>query len=319
MKQQTTLNQQKINYYYVLAFLLIVSISNAQIFYTEDFETDGNGTRYFPEVEVRDASNDYFLRTDGSTISANGGNNYVNQSGTYYWAGEDHDDPGVGGSGNPELELEIRDVNIIGKTNLFFTALFGGHVDVGLPNGPGPYENLDYVIVEYRIDNGAWLPGISFLETGNKVLAQDTDGNGVGDGGVLNINMQVYDFPIVGTGNEIDIRIRAASNSSSEEWAIDLIQLSENSTLSNVENELIENDITIYSINNSGFFQINTSNNIKVKTIEVFDVTGKNVNSITMDNDSNNYNIDLSHLKASIYILKIYTDKGVFNKKMIKK
>ena len=39
------------------------------VIYREDFETDGNGTRYATSVaEFSDGAGDFFTRTDGSTI-----------------------------------------------------------------------------------------------------------------------------------------------------------------------------------------------------------------------------------------------------------
>jgi len=315
MQQQTTLKNQLIIYLSTALLFLISNQINAQVFYTEDFETNGNGIRYFPDIEAIDASNDYFSRTDGSTISANGGLDYSGQSGNFYWAGEDHDDGGVGGSGNSELELEIRDIDITGKINLTFSALFGGH-----NQSSGIYESgEDYLIIEYRIDNGTWNSGLSFQSDPNKYLAPDTTGNGIGDGPILEMNMKSYEFAISGTGNELDIRLRGASRSSSEEWAIDLIQISENSTLSNVDEVFVENDINVYSINNSGFYQVSTSNDLKLESIEVFDLTGKKVGFITVENNSNSNIIDLSFLQSSIYILKINSNRGSFSKKIIRK
>jgi len=318
MQQQTTLSKQLIICSITVLLFLISNQINAQVFYTEDFETDGNGSRYFPEVEAIDASNDYFSRTDGSTISANSGNDYNGQSGNFYWAGEDHDDSGVAGIGNSELELEIRDISIVGKTDLSFSALFGGKADMVYESIDDP--NPDYVIVEYRIDNGAWLTGISFQSTSTDTfggfLSVDTDGDNRGDGFVLNINMESLSFSIPETGSEIDLRVRASSRSSSEEWAIDLIQLSENSTLS-TQDFLTETNVDIYETNTSGVFHVSASNDFKLESIEVFDITGKKVNFITIENNSNSNIIDLSILQSSIYILKVNSNRGSISKKII--
>ncbi len=318
MKQQTTSNKQLAMCLCTMLSFLIGNLINAQVFYTEDFETDGNGTRYFPEVESIDAINDYFSRTDGSTISANAGNDYSGLSGSFYWAGEDHDDSGVGGSGNSELELEIRDVNIVGKTDLSFSALFGGKADT-------VYESIDdanpdYVIVEYRINNGAWLVGISFQSTSTNTfggfLSVDTDGDNRGDGFVLNTNMESLSFSIPETGNEIDIRLRASSRSSSEEWAIDLIQISENSTLS-TPNVLNESDVRIYETSVSGILQVETPYNANIQAIEVYDLTGKQISIATTVVNSNNCKINLSKSQPGIYILKIKSNSGSVSKKIV--
>ncbi|RNC87737.1 MAG: T9SS C-terminal target domain-containing protein [Winogradskyella sp.] len=293
-----------------LITLFAINLTIAQVFYTEDFETDGNGTRYFPEVENIDGQNDFFARVQDADHTANFTDDYLGESGTFYWAGEDHDDPQVGGSGNQELELLINDINISGRTNIFFSALFGGNA-LSLA-----YETADYVIVEYRIDNGAWVPGISFLENGNGQLAQDTNADNLGDGFILNGTMEKLEFSISATGSEVDIRIRAASNSSGEEWAIDLIELSEGSTLSN-SNVQLNDEVELYRTNRKGVFRVKSSNAL-IKSIEVFDLSGKLVIEIKLQNTTSEFTINLSKLETSIYVMKINTNHTFFIKKIYK-
>jgi len=97
--------------------LLLTNFTFSQIFHTEDFETNGNSTRYFPEVENIDGQNIFFARTQNSDHSANFSNDYSGESGSYYWAGEDYDGPQVDGSGNQELELLLNNIDISGRTN----------------------------------------------------------------------------------------------------------------------------------------------------------------------------------------------------------
>ncbi|MCB0762660.1 MAG: hypothetical protein KDC12_14120, partial [Flavobacteriales bacterium] len=74
----------------LLAFLFLIVTSQAQ-FWSENFETDGEGTRYTTSVSFNDGTSDHFNRTDGSDIS-NVGGAYSAYNGTYFWAGEDLDD-----------------------------------------------------------------------------------------------------------------------------------------------------------------------------------------------------------------------------------
>lgn len=90
----------------------------ARIFF-EDFETDGNGTRYATNVaEFSDGSGDFFIRTDETNV---GGFYDVNgQSGDFYFAAMDLD-----GEGGPtDVSLTFNDIDITGVTNLGFSGLF---------------------------------------------------------------------------------------------------------------------------------------------------------------------------------------------------
>ena len=72
------------------ATTVFATAASAQVtLLSEDFETDGNGTRYTTSVaEFSDGSNDYFLRTDGSDINA--GIEFTNTTG-FYFAAQDID------------------------------------------------------------------------------------------------------------------------------------------------------------------------------------------------------------------------------------
>mgnify|MGYP000566099791 CR=1 FL=1 len=129
--------------------------------------------------------------------------------------------------------------------------------------------------------------------------------------------MEKLEFPVVGSGNEIDIRLRAANNSSGEEWAIDLIELSEGSTL-HISEVKIDDKFKVYETSVTGIFQIKTSNALNIKSIEVYDLLGKLNKSVQIKDQLTDFKIDLSSLKSSIYILRIHTNKGVLNKKIIK-
>jgi len=54
------------------------------------------------------------------------------------------------------------------------------------------------------------------------------------------------------------------------------------------------------------------SGELSVKKVEIYDVTGKTVLT------SHVTTIDISHLQAGIYFIKLKTDKGELTKKVIK-
>jgi len=72
------------------------------------------------------------------------------------------------------------------------------------------------------------------------------------------------------------------------------------------------NDITVYPNPVKNILQFKTENNI-IK-VEIYDIAGRIISS----NSINEKKINLSELKTGNYILKLYTDKGIKNIKIIK-
>lgn len=231
---------------FIILGLCITNTLNAQTFWSEDFETDGNGSRYTPEVEVRPSGssascNDYFARSlatdqcSGDFIDVTLGT-YTGLSGSYLWAAEDLDDNGVGGSQNFELFITFDNIpSIAGKSNLAFRGIFGAGATDKHDNVTAATTNPDFMIVEYQIDGGGFQPVLSFhaklgaaAGTFNTPLAEDTDGDNIGDGADLTNAMQTYTALIPGTGNSLDLRIRVSANSANEEMAFDFFELLEN-------------------------------------------------------------------------------------------
>jgi len=58
---------------------------------------------------------------------------------------------------------------------------------------------------------------------------------------------------------------------------------------------------------------------LKIENIEVLDIYGRILSTHHLITSSSHQKINISHLNSGIYFLRICTDKGVFNKKIIKK
>ena len=102
---------------YFLLFNLASLHLSAQVFLTEDFETDGETVRYTSSSVFNDGTNDHYGRTDGSNIS--GG--YVSPNGSWFMAGEDLDDLGaVTADGSALKTTEFASQNISGMTDIRF-------------------------------------------------------------------------------------------------------------------------------------------------------------------------------------------------------
>jgi len=64
-------------------------------------------------------------------------------------------------------------------------------------------------------------------------------------------------------------------------------------------------------------FVILANNNETLKKIEMFDILGKSVKAIDMNNTLNSVNIDVENLKSGVYFVKTTTDVGIGTKKII--
>lgn len=95
----------------------------------------------------------------------------------------------------------------------------------------------------------------------------------------------------------------------------DLIIIYENNlnNLSVIDVNNIKSKVIVYPNPASNSFSIKTSGENLVKKIEIFDLTGKIYNTLLKSN-----NINIQHLKSGIYLVKIYTAKGVSVLKLLK-
>lgn len=224
--------------------LLVFSVfsAQAQVFWSDTFEDAGapsSGTRT-PGNNTGTGTpyTSYFARTDNAGIhvvtSISGG--YLSGEGAKFWAGENHDEiTGAIVAGTEEQQITWNSINISGKTNLHFNGLFAANnTTAAFENSAFGSGHNDYVIVEYSIDGGGFLPLLRFYAnngissgTNNKSLSLDTDGNNVGDGTILSSTFQSFEKQIPGTGTILTLRIRSYMNGGSEEWAIDNFKLQE--------------------------------------------------------------------------------------------
>lgn len=267
---------------YLFTLILFCSYGlSAQVFFTESFEanntyTGGSGGDcgcITATANANDGQNDYFARSLDADISANTGNDYtgevdVNGNGgegtAHYWAGEDIDDGGVQGTGNPEGCL-VLSVNIAGRANLGFAARFGAH-----SVNPDQFEFENHMQVDYQIDGGGFIELLDFREdmTG-ATMSLDEDGDDFGDGNtVLGQIFSNVAAAIPGTGTTLQIQICMHSNTSSEEFAVDFVRVREiplpvDLTKFSAYNSLGSRDVTLdwetASETNNDYFNIQRS------------------------------------------------------------
>ncbi|SFJ96018.1 MBG domain-containing protein [Parapedobacter indicus] len=211
-------------------------------FWFDDFEDSVN-----PSSGTRAPSNQggtgtphtaYFKRTNNSEIdlATISDGDYSGFEGSWFWAGEDHD--AVFGAGNAEQQIEWTGIDISGKTDISFKGSFAAQsTNPAWESTAFDYSHDDYVLVEYSIDGAPYQTLIDFrANTGQepeagilntyKQLAEDTNGDKIGEGTVLTKAFNEFSKSIPGTGSTLSLRIRAYSNNTfNEEWAIDNFRL----------------------------------------------------------------------------------------------
>ena len=274
-----------------LFFFLLTNLANAQInLLTEDFETDGEGTRYTSN-NFDDACNDFFER-----YSNGGGNCLTNEptniSGTFYWAGEDVD-AASGGTGIVTLNpVTVTSYNLEMKV----------FIAVGRPND-FRFETVDELLFQYNMDGAGWntfaafygsYEGSGFI---NGDLTQDADFNGMGDPGGLEITSSDFVdliFPIPVTGNSLEVRFIYGQDGGTEEIMVDNIRINstpplpiELSGFSLQETENGEVKIkwqTVSELNNEYFTIERSTNAVTWEEIIRLDAVGTS-------NNISNYNV----------------------------
>lgn len=166
----------------------------------EDFED--TAVNYSTSItEFSDSAFDYFGRIapDGFSISSDV--SFNNTQGNGFFAAMDTD-----------ADITTQDtgvltflVDISGFNNLQFSTMFAE--DVADNNQPD-WDTSTSFIAQYSIDGGPVQNLLAFESIGgtNTAAAQDTDFDGVGDGGLLTDTFTLYQADIIGTGDQLTLQ-----------------------------------------------------------------------------------------------------------------
>ncbi|GAA4889007.1 hypothetical protein GCM10023311_11240 [Flaviramulus aquimarinus] len=218
---------------YILLFTFLISCLSfgQEIVWIEEFESDGNGTRYTTTpAEFNDGATDFFTRTDGSDIASS----YTitsSEAGGFYFAAMDTD------AEPPNADvctLEFDDIDIAGFTNMTLVLDIAEDDDGTNEDWDNDssfvveidYDNSGSFIELLRIEAKALRPDGSSNDF-NKAPAVDTNADGFGDGTEITSDWTEFDLPI-GTGTVADIRITFNNlNDGDEDIALDFIGIAE--------------------------------------------------------------------------------------------
>lgn len=237
-------NEKYLSRFFLLAsvFFCCQAISFAQVqFWSDDFEdldSPSSGTRTPSSTVVCGGppATAYFEHLTPSDISS--GTVFTGYSGSKFWAIEDIDKGPmcINNSVTAHQDITWTGINIAGKTDLSFKGLFA----VGTPTAfdgfgmlnSGGTSVYDYLIIQYRIDGGAWTDLIRFfpsVDMGGGTLAIETSGDSLaaGEGPGLTAVATEYSGNIVGTGTTLELKMKVWSNSAAEEILLDHFRLFE--------------------------------------------------------------------------------------------
>jgi len=322
-----------------LAVFISLPAFGQTILWQEDFETNGNGSRYNVSGEFYVGVNDYFGRIYGSTLeygnpftnddiklsgtdipSQNG--DYTNFNGEFYMAGEDQDN--VAGDSNDEKSLTFS-VDISTGDMLTFKGLFGAGNEGGCSPAFG-YDSTDFIEVYYDVDGAGDVLGLRFSpdidcsgpgDTSELSLYfdPDMDGDG-GEGTLMSGAMQEFSF-IFPNGNNVDFTILTHADSGQEEYAYDFFRVEAQNVLGITENDYLSN-VTVYPNPSNGLITLTKPSSLDLHEAIIYNVIGKLVKSINLEAMADSKSLDLSALASGLYLVNIQTLNGnAVTKKLI--
>jgi hypothetical protein len=271
----------------VLVVLLAVSASKAHAqapFWTDDFENTGSPTTGSVRTPSLSFTNGdaYFNRINSAApgITFYNLTPYTSQTGSYYWAGQDHDDANTKA---PEQAITWTNIDITGKTNIIFKGKFAcNNASDAWENKEFPgsaFSHTDYIILEYAVDNNPTFTALMHFKAEDitaatgKRLSRDVDFNGIGDGPSYRPSkaFSYFSQAINVSGTKLTLRLRAYSNGLYEEWAIDDFSFTQANTLPVVLNSFVAKPKSdaiqlkweTFSESGNNYFEIYKSGNAK--------------------------------------------------------
>lgn len=196
--------------------------------FLEEFETDGNGTRYttssaeFLGATFGGSAIEYFTRTDDTADSGTSViGSFTNSEG--FWFGA-MDTDGSGSAIESET-ITFTGIDISNLTDLTFSGSFAAFF--------GSFNAWDantQVFFEVSIDGGAYekvMQFASIADRPNRPAAIDTDLDGIGDGARLNSEFTEYSAAISGIGSTLDLRVTFENlNQIGEDFHLDNLEIS---------------------------------------------------------------------------------------------
>lgn len=220
-------------------FLTFTGINAQTQFWSDTFEDTGapsSGSRT-PSTTFYASNERYFDRVTLAQVNTT--NIYSSIEGSKFFGAADVDNLTGQNTQSRQQTITWSSINISGKTGLSFKGLFAIGNSTNFDHFPGA-SPIDYMLVEYRIDGGAWTNAIRFFpniaNSGAGALALETTGDSLaaGEGAALNGTFTEFSYNIPSSGSLLDLRFKCGINGTSfEEIAVDNFRLFETAGCTN--------------------------------------------------------------------------------------
>ncbi len=205
------------------------SVANAapQEVFKEIYESDGSGTRYTVENPSDDGSNDYFARRQEGSAGTTVRGGAI--QGLWYWGARDLDGDGV-----EVNDLEDHEARITWTDAIPITGIGNLRITVAVAQGNNGQEFDNPMAFQYKIDDGEWVTAGGFRGLHSNSPSYFFAGGNfdVSAGSVplptdprLTRTFRDWDFPILGSGDELRFRVFVNANGGSEEYGHDNIRI----------------------------------------------------------------------------------------------
>lgn len=217
-------------------FLICIIAGSAQtVLFSESFETDGEGVRYFSNTYNEPTPNcNFFYRTSAAPLDPCFQNNFfTNFQGNFFWGSEDIMRTGAP---LPPGSIITQTINVAGYSGLTVSLYLATSNNV-LPTN-FRWESADSINIKVSLDNGVTYSTVgrfmgSLVAGGD--LVRDLNLNGIVDGAeassIVSLNtFTKYTFSVPGTGSNMRVWLDFDQTGGSEELGIDLIQVEGNFT-----------------------------------------------------------------------------------------
>ncbi|MBQ4818779.1 Ig-like domain-containing protein [Aquimarina sp. MMG016] len=108
----------------------------------------------------------------------------------------------------------------------------------------------------------------------------------------------------------------AVDNAGNDNTAAPQFSITYNSTLS-VQDELLAQGVKIYPMPNTGVLNISADTSLKLKNVQVFDITGKLIYSKQLDSGSVVNTFDISDIQSGMYLITVNSVNAKATKRMV--
>ena len=215
-----------------VTFLASTSQLHAQEIFAESFE-EAPGTSYLLSTEIDDGFFDFFGRFAVPDVDNGARDDFtLGFDGGFAIFGQDQD-----GTGEDATQtITLPGIDIAGQTDLSTTISFGALDSEAADffNYEALDDELDGIQIFAEIDGGGQVligeflpdPALDTFDGNGSSLRLDTDGDGIGDGTVLTVDLADFTFPIEGTGSSLELTIAFTSTDSFEPLVVDNVRVS---------------------------------------------------------------------------------------------